>query len=121
MNSNPRTIVAVVDDLFFGVQITDTAKRAGFTAKFAKDQPSLLKLAGETPSLISLDLNSPAALDHIAALKGDAGTRHVSLLGFISHVNVEMKKKAEEAGCDTVVPRSAFMQTLAGALRTLAP
>jgi CheY-like chemotaxis protein len=117
MSSDPRTIVAVVDDLFFGVQITDTAKRAGFTVKFAKDQPSLLKLAGEAPSLIILDLNSPAALEHIARLKGDAATQAVPLLGFISHVNVEMKRKAEEAGCDTVVPRSAFMQTLAGKLR----
>src|SRR5687768_5914072 len=121
MNSNPRTIVAVVDDLFFGVQITDTAKRAGFTVKFAKDQPSLVKLAAETPALIILDLNSPAALDHIAKLKAGAATRPVPLLGFISHVNVEMKKKAEEAGCDTVVPRSAFMQTLAASLRAAGP
>ncbi len=119
--SSPRTILAVVDDLFFGVQIGDTAKRAGFTAQFAKDEASLLKLAAEGPALIILDLNSPAALGHIGKLKADPATRAMPLLGFISHVNVELKKKAEQAGCDTVVARSAFMQTLAGTLRALVP
>jgi len=40
-----------------------------------------------------------------------------SFLGFLSHIQGELKMKAQEAGCDMVVPRSAFSQNLPQILR----
>jgi hypothetical protein len=38
-------------------------------------------------------------------------------VGFVSHVQGDLKVKAQEAGCDVVMPRSAFSQTLPSLLR----
>ena len=40
-----------------------------------------------------------------------------SIVGFLSHLQGDLKMKAVEAGCDTVMPRSAFSQSLPNLLR----
>ena len=40
-----------------------------------------------------------------------------SIIGFLSHLQGDLKLKAVEAGCDTVMPRSAFSQSLPSLLR----
>jgi hypothetical protein len=40
-----------------------------------------------------------------------------SIIGFLSHVQGDLKLKAHEAGCDMVLPRSAFSQNLPQLLR----
>ncbi len=43
--------------------------------------------------------------------------KSTSIIGFLSHVQADLKAKAIEAGCDTVMPRSAFSQNLPNLLR----
>ena len=43
--------------------------------------------------------------------------KSVSVVGFLSHLQGDLKLKASEAGCDTVMPRSAFSQSLPNLLR----
>jgi hypothetical protein len=45
-------------------------------------------------------------------LKSDAETKTVRIIGFVSHVQGELKQKAHETGCDMVLARSAFSQNL---------
>ena len=40
-----------------------------------------------------------------------------SIIGFLSHVQGDLKMKAHEVGCDMVLPRSAFSQNLPQLLR----
>src|SRR5438128_884322 len=40
-----------------------------------------------------------------------------SIIGFLSHVQGDLKQKAHEVGCDMVLPRSAFSQNLPQLLR----
>ena len=40
-----------------------------------------------------------------------------SVIGFLSHLQGDLKAKAVEAGCDIVMPRSAFSQNLPTLLR----
>jgi hypothetical protein len=40
-----------------------------------------------------------------------------SIIGFLNHLQGDLKLKAVEAGCDTVMPRSAFSQALPNLLR----
>lgn len=108
-------VVAVVDDLFFTVKIHEAAKRADVAIEFVKSEIDAIDKARTAPALMILDLNC-AAIDPlrlIAALKNDESTRGVSLLGYVSHVQGELKQQAQQAGCDTVLPRSAFSQSLA--------
>ena len=66
--------------------------------------------------IIDLNCNRVDPIALISRLKsGD--TPKVPLIGFVSHVQGELKQKAHEAGCDMVMARSAFSQNLAQILK----
>jgi CheY-like chemotaxis protein len=114
MAAQAGKILAVMSDLFFSVKINDAAKKLGMTAEFVKDKTLALEKAKRRPPLIILDLNCDAAdpLDLIAQIKANPDTAGIALIGFVSHVQTELKQRAKEIGCDTVVARSAFAQNL---------
>lgn len=109
-----KKVLAVVEDLFFTVKINEAAKRAGLSVAFVKSERDALDQAAEHPALIILDLNfagvEPVHL--IQKLKADPALQKISLLGYVSHVQGELKQAAQEAGCDMVLARSAFSQNL---------
>ena len=109
-----KRVLAVVSDLFFSVKLIDAAKRAGLALEFVKDSQQVLEKAKDHPSLIILDLNFESAnpLKLIGELKGDSDTKRISLIGYLSHIQVELKQQAQEAGCDMVLARSAFSQNM---------
>lgn len=114
-----KPVLAVVEDLFFSVKINEAAKRAGLDLKFVKSQADALdQAAQQQPELLILDLNF-SAVDPVGLIQqlkaGD--TRSISLLGYLSHVQGELKQKAQEAGCDVVLARSAFSNSLPQILR----
>ena len=117
-----KKIVAVLSDLMFTVKIQEAAKRAGVQAVFVKSENEALAEARQNPAVIIVDLNNSTlnALDVITKLKGDEATSKVSLLGFVSHVQADLKQAAEEKGCDTVMPRSAFSHNLPAILKRYA-
>ena len=110
----PKRVLAVVSDLFFSVKITEAAKRCGLALEFVKDSEEVMEKAKEKPTLIVFDLNfdSVEPIKLIAKLKEHSATKGVSLLGYLSHVQGELKQSAQEAGCDMVLARSAFSQNL---------
>ena len=113
-NQEPKRVLAVVSDLFFAVKLSDAAKRSGLNLQFVKDSKEVLEKAQSKPSLIVFDLNFDAIepLDLITKLKENAETKSVSLLGYLSHVQGELKLRAQDAGCDMVMARSAFSLNL---------
>lgn len=110
----PKKVLAVVSDLFFSVKLTEAAKRSGLALEFVKEAQEVLQKAKTKPSLIVFDLNFEAIgpLDIIRALKADPHTKSISLIGYLSHVQGELKQQAQEAGCDMVMARSALSQNL---------
>jgi len=76
------------------------------------------RAGGDRPSLIVFDLNNVAAkpLTLIPRLKSKM-KRGTSVIGFLSHLQGDLKAKAMEAGCDMVMPKSAFSQNLPNLLR----
>jgi CheY-like chemotaxis protein len=106
--------LAVLDDLFFMVKINESAKLAGIPVEFVKSEIDAIEKAREGPSVILIDLNFGGidAVGLITRLKGAAETKAVPLIGYISHVQVELKQRAQAAGCDMVIARSAFSQNL---------
>ncbi|MDQ2949487.1 MAG: response regulator [Acidobacteriota bacterium] len=109
-----KKVLAVVEDLLFTVKIMDAAKRVGLDAEFVKSEKDLLDKAHDKPLLIILDLNTTLVqpLKLITKLKGDGDLKNISLIGFLSHVQGELKMKAQEAGANMVMARSAFSQNL---------
>src|SRR5882672_1357617 len=107
----PANIIAVLDDLFFASKIRGTAEALGVTVRFARNIDAMIEAAcGDRPSLVICDLHSQKVdpMDLAKQLKADEQLRSIPLLGFFSHVQIELQRQAEEAGFDRVVPRSAF-------------
>jgi CheY-like chemotaxis protein len=114
-NRGKKKILAVVDDLLFTVKISDAAKRVGLDVEFLKSEHDVLdKATHEKPLLIILDLNNGSvdALDLITKLKENGELKQISLIGYLSHVQGELKQKAHDAGANIVMARSAFSQNL---------
>ena len=110
----PKRVLAVVSDLFFSVKLNEAAKRNGLAIEFVKEGSELLEKAKSRPSVIVFDLNfeSIEPLKLIAELKASPETKGVSLIGYLSHIQGELKQQAQEAGCDMVMARSALSQNL---------
>jgi PleD family two-component response regulator len=113
-NQENKTVLAVVSDLFFASKITEAAKRAGVTLEYVTAEKDVWEKARSNPALIIFDLNFDAVhpVELIGKLKGNPALKHISLLGYLSHVQAELKMNAQEAGCDVVMPRSAFSMNL---------
>ncbi len=117
------TVLAVIDDLFFIGKLAGTAKQVGTTLQTTTAaQFSLDALRREKPALVIFDLNatSASAVDLIRQLKADPELTAIPVVGFFSHVQVELMRAAEQAGCDEVMPRSKFTATLPDLLRRFA-
>jgi CheY-like chemotaxis protein len=114
-----KNVVAALDDLFFTVKINEAAKRVGLGVAFVKSERDVLDQAKGAPLLIIIDLNFSGIepVELIRKLKDDPELRKISLLGYVSHVQGELKQAAQEAGCDMVLARSAFSQNLQQIMR----
>ena len=119
MSDENNKVIAAVDDLFFAAKINEAARRAGVPVQFVKDERALLESAEHKPALIIIDLNCAGVkpLESISKLKADPELKAISLLGYVSHVEGELKKKAHELGCDMVLARSTFSQNLVSFLK----
>jgi CheY-like chemotaxis protein len=107
-------VFGLVSDLMFTVRIGEAAKRANVDIKFVKSTNDLIERADADTGLIILDLNNNQIdlTETIRELKSRAETKNIKLLGFVSHVETERIRAAREAGCDTVLARSAFVAGL---------
>ena len=113
-------IIAAVDDLLFSSKIRTVAKQVGADLTFARTPDEILsKVRAERPSLLLVDLNSAKAdpIATIGAIKADQELAAVRILGFASHVDVDVIRAARDAGADEVLPRSAFAAKLPEILR----
>ncbi len=119
----PTRIYFFIDDLFFTAKIQETARKLGVKVAFVKnDKDQITALTdgeeADRPGLIVFDLNNANAkpMTLIPKLKTKL-KKTTSIIGFLSHLQGDLKAKAVEAGCDTVMPRAAFSQNLPNLLR----
>jgi len=119
-DANSR-IFAFVDDLFFLAKIQETGRKLNVKVEFVKSEKDLLEHmkqnGDEKPSLIIFDLNNANAKPLTLIPKLKSKLKKTSIIGFLSHVQGDLKQKAHEVGCDMVLPRSAFSQNLPQLLR----
>ena len=119
-----RTVIAVVDDMFFASKIRATAEALGVEVSFPRAKEALIEKLVQTqpdlvvpalipPPLILIDLHNQK-LDPLELAKEiKTVDPTVSILGFFSHVEVELQRNALSVGFDRVIPRSVFSRDLA--------
>ena len=119
-DANSR-IFAFVDDLFFQAKIQETARKLNVKVEFVKNEKDMLERikqnGEEKPSLVIFDMNNANAKPLTLIPKLKSKLKKTSIIGFLSHVQGDLKQKAHEVGCDMVLPRSAFSQNLPQLLR----
>jgi hypothetical protein len=117
----PTRIFCFIDDLFFQAKIQETAKKLGVKVEFVKGEKetvSRILESPEPPTLLVFDLNNLNAKPMTLIPKFKTKLKKsTSVIGFLNHLQGDLKMKAVEAGCDTVMPRSAFSQSLPNLLR----
>lgn len=114
INQNTK-IIAILDDLIFSSKIREAANPLGIDLEFIKSPNGLSqKIKSEKPSLLIFDLNSKThnPLQTIKDLKSSPELEDIPILGYLSHVQTELKEEAVKAGCNLVLPRSRFSREL---------
>jgi hypothetical protein len=91
-------VTAIVPDLFFGSKVKETLTAAGHEVTIASDA------SDAEADIVVVDLDA-AGTD----LELPAGT---PTLGFYSHVDVDTRRRAQQAGFDLVVPRSRMAREM---------
>ena len=107
-------IFAALDDLFFLVKIQEGAKQTGLELTQLRTAEAIRSEVAELPDCFVFDLNCAATrpIESIQWLREQFGNR-VRIIGFHSHVQEELKRKALEAGCDQVFARSVMSGKMA--------
>jgi hypothetical protein len=93
-------IAALVGDLMLASRVRTSLEASGHEVEQDTDLPD--ELDGVDLVVADLDAVAPERL----------GGLGVPVIGFYSHVDVEMKKRAEEAGLTLAVPRSRMVREL---------
>lgn len=105
--------IALVSDLMFSSKITATANSIGASISVVRTLEQLEnELTSNPATTVMIDLEATAA-DPIEAITQCVNTQpRPKIIAFGPHVNVDLLKKAEQAGADEVMPRGAFTANL---------
>ena len=105
------TLIALVDDLLFQAKIRQTAAPRGVEVHFVKT-PAEADARWSDPAVAVVDLHL-AGTEPLAAIRVlRANHPEASIIAYGSHVEADLLAQARAAGCTTVLPRSALMQSL---------
>ena len=113
-----RLILAAVSDFLFSTKINEVARTLGLEVYFLRSTSEAFREFTVKPELLIVDLNNTRVdgLALITRIRRDARYAHLPILGYLSHVQVQLRQQAEKAGCNLVVPRSVFADKLKGFL-----
>jgi CheY-like chemotaxis protein len=113
-------VTAIVPDLLFGSKVQAMLEQAGHEVRMTGSGEGATDAAAGADVLV-VDLTTDA-FDGVALVQSlrAGGTLQAPVLAFYSHVDVEVRRRAEEAGLDLVVPRSRMVREGADLVARLA-
>lgn len=117
-------VLAGVRDLMFRSRIEETGRQVGVEVRTRKDPTDLIATAQDhRPALILLDLDADELnpLQIISSLRREGPLSAIPIIGFHSHVDLDRKRRALEAGCTEALARSEFTRRLPELFRALLP
>jgi DNA-binding NarL/FixJ family response regulator len=116
-------ILVLVNDLLLGSKIREAVIASGHEAVFCSSAAALdaAVKTGAPAAAVLADL-SPRGEDPIPAIcelkRGSLAA--VPVVGYFSHVDTATRQRAQEAGIDQVLPRSAFFGDLPALIERVA-
>lgn len=114
-------ILALEKDLFFSVKMRDTLRHYGMEVKTVRSLPafeqSLAATGEEKPALVIVN-TATTGVDWEAAIR-EARAADLPVLAFGSHMDLEARKKAIQAGAQRVVANSKFTSDMPGLVKRM--
>lgn len=109
----PETIVLIVDDLMFLPRLQNSLKQLGYKPVAATNDSRLTQALFKSPVLVIVDLFSQSFdWEQLIGVVKKSKAGPVPVLGFGPHVDLELRQKALNAGCNAVVGRGAVASQL---------
>ncbi len=108
---NQKTILIGVSDVFFYTKIRDALRPQGFSLERIRKQEEVIPKASTLqPLAVILNMNDDNlnATQALQALKGDNRLKHLPVLAFANHEEVDTWRKAKELGINKIVSRNEF-------------
>lgn len=109
-------ILALEKDLFFSVRIRDTLRHHGMEVTTVRTLPAfeqrLAASGDERPALVIIN-TAIKGVDWEAAIR-EARARDLPVLAFGSHMDLDARARALQAGAQKVVANSKFSSDMAG-------
>lgn len=119
----PKKIVLCAEDILFFSKIALAAQSFHIEIVQINGIPEeiIKQVIAISPSGVFIDINAKKTdvISLIRSMKTHPATASIPLLGFVSHVDTEIRDAAISAGCDNVLARSAFIQRLPDLLSAL--
>ena len=99
-------VLALVPDLLFGSQVQGMLTAAGHEVRLVASEEAVREGVSDADVLV-VDLTAdPRWSDLVESLRAEGGLGATRTLAFYSHVEAEVRERANAAGFDLVVPRS---------------
>ena len=114
-------LVAVLcPDLLFGSKLEGGLKVAGHTVDRLDDEAGVrASLAASEVLVVDLTDDAVERAAMVEAMGAAGELEGVRTLGFYAHVEVDVRRRAEAAGFDLVVPRSRMAREMAALVERL--
>jgi len=114
-------ILALEKDLFFSVKIRDTLRHHGMEVTIVRTLPAFMQrlvvTGEEKPALVIVD-TATTGVDWEAAIR-QARKHNFPVLAFGSHMDLEARAKALQAGAQRVVANSKFTSDMPGLVQRM--
>jgi DNA-binding response OmpR family regulator len=114
-------ILVLEKDLFFSVKIRDTLRHHGIDVKIVRTLPAfeqgLTATAEDKPALVIVNI-ATVGVDWEEAIR-QARTHGYTVLAFGSHMDLEARAKALQAGAQKVVANSKFTSDMPGLIQRM--
>jgi hypothetical protein len=113
-------VVAFIPDLLFGSRVQADLLADGHTVALIDRDAVCEELAGANLLVVDLTNEPSSRVELVESLSADGLLDGVRTLAFYSHIDVDVRERAERAGFDLVVPRSRMAREGAALIKRLA-
>lgn len=112
MSDEQGSIVVVVDDLFVRARIDAAAQASGRQIRYARSSADFEAALGESPTAILVGMAATRLPWEDLIRRAKAGHPGPYVLAFGPHKDLDLRRRALDAGADRVLANSAFVAAL---------
>jgi CheY-like chemotaxis protein len=118
----PGLVLVLEDDLLFSSRIQSAVRAHGFNTRFAGDISELTEALKAAPVLILVNIGSERIPwpQMVEIAQERRLPPHAPVVGYGPHVDLELRERALEIGCDAFVARSAVANNMGSLLERYA-